>query len=227
MGSGQVGESCFDAFAEGFSGAGAAARICQVGIGERQAVVEDQAVAPANHAEEANEFGGGLRYRHHVGWVVHGLDALHDGGCEATQGTFRVVLLFKWTLDGVGEEESFALKFGKQCRFPRICSERNSCRLHELFEKPPGTQGAIGGIQSGAVEVVFDTRRRRSIEEKDADSSRAQAGGKFKPRGTACDVSVVRSCPASLANRQAAASAQERRGSERMSREWRTMQIAQ
>jgi len=119
-GSGQVRENCLDPFAEGFSGAGGAARIGQVGIRERQAVVEDQAVAPANHAEEANELSGGLRYRHHVGGVVHGLNALHDGGCETTQRALGVVLLFEWTLDGVGEEESLALEFGEQRGFARI-----------------------------------------------------------------------------------------------------------
>ena len=128
-------------------------------------------------------------------------------GARRRSAPFGIVLLFEWTLDGVGEEESFALKFGKQRGFPGICGEGNSCSLHELFEKPPGAEGAIGGIQCGAIEVVFDTRRRRSIEEQDADSSWAQARRKLKARGAARNVSVVRSSPASLAKRQRGASA--------------------
>ena len=66
------------------------------------------------------------------------MNALHDGGCETTQRTLWIVLLFEWTLDRVGEEESFALEFGEQCGLPRLCGERNSGGLHEFFEISAG-----------------------------------------------------------------------------------------
>ena len=159
--------------------------------------------------------------------TIDSLDSLHDGGGEAAQRTFGIVLLFEWTLDGVGEEESFALEFGEQGGLSGIGGDRDTGGLHELFEKPPGAQRAIGRIQSGAVEVIFDTRGRRSIEEKDADSAGSQSRCKLDSRSATRNVSVVRSCPAPFANRQPPASAQERKGSERMSRAWQTMQVAQ
>src|SRR3984957_4830803 len=107
---GQVGKSRLEAFAGRISCAGASARIGQIGIHERQAIVQHQTIAPADHAEEANEFGGGLGVWHHVGGVGRGLDALHNGGGETTQGAFWIILLFEWTLDRVGEEESLALE---------------------------------------------------------------------------------------------------------------------
>jgi len=197
-----VRESCLDAFAEGLAVLGGAAGIRQIGVHERQAVVEDQPVAPTYHSEQANQLGRGRRYRHHVGRIVYGLNALHNRRRETTKRAFRVVLLFEGTLDRVGEEKSFASKFRKQRGFTRFRCERNSCRLHKLFEKSARTERAIGRIHGGAVEVVFDSNGRRSIEEKNADSSGAQTGCKFEPVGPESKMSVVRSCPAPLANRQ-------------------------
>src|ERR1700730_19462189 len=57
---GQVGKSRLDAFAERISCAGASARIGQIGIHERQAIVQHQTIAPADRGEKGNEVGGGL-----------------------------------------------------------------------------------------------------------------------------------------------------------------------
>ncbi len=143
-----------------------------------------------------------VRYWHYVGWIVDGLDTFHDGRRETAQRAFGILLFLEGTLYRVGEEESLALEFGEQCGFPRVGGEGDTGGLHELFEISAGAERAIGGIKSGAVEVVFDTRGRRSVKEENTNLKGPQSRRELKPGGSARKMSFVRSRPASLADRQ-------------------------
>jgi hypothetical protein len=189
-----------DAGAEGGVHFGLALGVAEVGIHEGAAIIEDEAFAPPDEAEEADEFVGGLRDGDYVGRVEVLLDALDGGWCDAAKSGLGIRLIFESAFEGVREKEAASLKLGKSGAFVWFCAGAGAEAFGNFVEVHARGGGANTAVLGGVVEKIFDASGRSGIEEQNANDGGEVTPSEIEPLSTARDMGIVRAGAASVAN---------------------------